>query len=189
MCAASQSINRPFGSTIVAPGAQDVLNHFHNNNQTVGSFITSIYLLGYVFGPVSTAPLSEYYGRLPVYHASNVLFLVFNICCAVSPNIGALLAFRFFAGTFGATAITLGPASIADLYVKEERGVAFAAYAVGSLFGPVIGPVGECMKCFVDGKEANSAPYSSWRLPRASQRLEMGVLAVEHHGMCSSTHC
>ena len=37
--------------------------------------------------------------------------------------------------------MALGPASIADLFAPEERGSAFASYALGSLFGPVIGPV------------------------------------------------
>lgn len=42
------------------------------------------------------------YGRLPLFHASTFLFVVFNIACAVSTSLNQLIVFRFFAGSFGA---------------------------------------------------------------------------------------
>ena len=52
--------------------------------------------------------MSEMYGRLPLYHSCNVMFVVFNIACAVSTNLNMLIVFRFLAGTFGAAPLTLG---------------------------------------------------------------------------------
>jgi MFS family permease len=75
-----------------------IMSDFNSTNQTLGAFVTSVYILGYAFGPLAWAPLSELYGRLLIYNICNVLFLIFSIACAVANNIGALVAFRFFAG-------------------------------------------------------------------------------------------
>jgi multidrug resistance protein len=87
------------------------------------------------------APLSELYGRNPIYHVSNLTFVVFTIACAVSSNLNMLIGFRFLAGTAGSTAITIGSASIADMFVAQERGAALAMWGVGGLLGPVVGPI------------------------------------------------
>lgn len=44
------------------------------------------------------APLSEMYGRLPLYHSCNFLFVVFTIAAAVASNMGQFITFRFFMG-------------------------------------------------------------------------------------------
>lgn len=77
------------------------MRDFNTTSSILGSFITSIYLLGYAFGPLVLAPVSELYGRNIVYNVCNVVFLVFNIACAKAPNMGGLLAFRLFAGIAG----------------------------------------------------------------------------------------
>lgn len=77
------------------------MRDFNTTSSILGSFITSIYLLGYAFGPLVIAPVSELYGRNIVYNVCNVIFLVFNIACAKAPNMGALLVFRLFAGIAG----------------------------------------------------------------------------------------
>lgn len=87
------------------------------------------------------APLSELYGRTPIYHVSNTLFVVFMIACAVSSSFGMLIGFRFLAGIAGSTAITIGSASIADMFLAHERGAAMALWGVGGLLGPVVGPI------------------------------------------------
>lgn len=75
---------------------------FHNDNAIVGSMTVSIYLLGYVVGPIIIAPLSEIYGRKHVLTAANVFFCVWQIGCALAPNIETLIISRFFSGVGGA---------------------------------------------------------------------------------------
>src|SRR2546423_2100631 len=91
----------PLASSMVAPGVPLILKEFHSTNETIGAFVVSIYILGYATGPLVIAPLSELYGRLYVYHTNNVLFIIWTTACALSPNVGALLVFRFFAGVAG----------------------------------------------------------------------------------------
>jgi MFS family permease len=70
-----------------APGVEGVFIEFHSTSITLASFVVSIYVLGYCIGPLFVAPLPEMYGRAPVYHVSNVLYLIFTVACAVSYTI------------------------------------------------------------------------------------------------------
>lgn len=87
------------------------------------------------------APLSEMYGRVPIYNVCNVGFVAFTVACALAPDMSSLIVFRFFAGVFGIAPITNGGGTIADLMRPEKRGSAMSVWAIGPLIGPVIGPV------------------------------------------------
>lgn len=125
-----------------APGVGQLVTDFDITSTELASFVVSVYLLGYCFGPLLIAPISEIYGRRIVYNVCNVLYVIWTIACAVAPEIGSLTVFRFFAGFAGSCPLTIGAGSIADMFVQEKRGSALAAWAIGPLIGPVIGPVG-----------------------------------------------
>ncbi|KAF2456728.1 membrane transporter [Lineolata rhizophorae] len=131
----------PLASSMFAPGVPDVMQEFKNTNQQLATFVVSVYILGFAFGPLLVAPLSEMYGRMPLYHISNVLFVVFTVACAVSSNMSMLIGFRFLAGCVGATPVTIGGGTIADIMPQEKRGGAMAMWILGPLLGPVVGPV------------------------------------------------
>lgn len=116
---------------------------FHSTNQQLASFIVSVYLLGYCFGPLILAPLSEMYGRLHIYNICNVLFVVFNVGCAKAPNLSGLIALRFLAGLAGCCPLALGAGSLADMISQEKRGMAMASWILGPITGPIIGPIGD----------------------------------------------
>ena len=124
-----------------APGVPEVMAEFKSTNEQLASFVVSVYVLGYAAGPVVLAPLSELYGRLPLYHCSNLGFLVLTVACAVSSNLNMLIGFRFIEGLFGSCPLTIGGGTIADMIVQEKRGGVMAIWALGPLMGPVIGPV------------------------------------------------
>jgi MFS family permease len=52
-----------------------------------------------------------------------------------------LIGFRFLAGMFGSTPITIGSGTISDMFRTEERGAAMAIWSIGPLLGPVVGPI------------------------------------------------
>ncbi|KAM0090432.1 hypothetical protein ACP6JD_006240 [Aspergillus fumigatus] len=131
----------PLASSMVAPAGGLVIETFNITSESLASFVVSIYLVGFAVGPLVLGPLSEIYGRLRIYQACNAVFIVWNVACAVAPNVGSLLAFRLFAGIAGSCPLTLGAGSIADLFVPEERGAAMSIYSMGPLMGPVIGPI------------------------------------------------
>ncbi|KAK2782510.1 hypothetical protein FQN52_000838 [Onygenales sp. PD_12] len=131
----------PLGSSMFAPGTAEVMTEFRSSNQELAAFVVSVYLLGYAFGPLLIAPLSELYGRMYLYHVCNILFVVFNVACALAPSLDSLIAFRFLAGAAGSCPLTIGAGSLADMIRQEKRGAAMGAWAIGPLIGPVVGPV------------------------------------------------
>jgi MFS family permease len=68
----------------------------------------SFYTLGFTIGPILAAPLSELYGRRPVYWTSMPLLLIFTAIAASSNSIAVLIIFRFLAGFGGSGALAVG---------------------------------------------------------------------------------
>lgn len=124
-----------------APSMPQALEDFHSNNVDMGNLSVSILVLGYAFGPLIHAPVSELYGRLVVYHVNSILFIVFNVGCALSVNLPMLITFRLLTGLVGACPLALGPASIADTFKQDERGKAIAVWNLPILLGPTLGPL------------------------------------------------
>lgn len=125
-----------------APGVGQLVRDFKITSVEMSSFVVSVYLLGYCFGPLIIAPISEIFGRRIVYNVCNVLYVIVTVACALAPEVGSLTVFRFCAGVAGSSPLTIGAGSIADMFVQEKRGSAMAAWALGPLIGPVVGPVG-----------------------------------------------
>lgn len=88
----------PLASSMFAPGVPEVMKTFNSTNEMLEGFMVSVYVLGFAFGPMIIAPLSEMYGRLPLYHSCNCFFIIFNIAAAVSSNMGMFIVFRFLMG-------------------------------------------------------------------------------------------
>ncbi|MCJ1471760.1 hypothetical protein MMC13_000400 [Lambiella insularis] len=140
-CLSAMTFITPLASSMFAPGVPDVLSDFKSDNALLGSFVVSVYILGYATGPLAIAPLSELYGRRWLYNSTNVLFVIFTIACAVASSLNMLIGFRFLAGCMGSAMLTMGGGTVADLFKQEERGSAIAIWSLGPLMGPVVGPI------------------------------------------------
>ena len=124
-----------------APAVPEVMQEFNSTNVDLASFVVSIYILGYAFGPLVIAPMSELYGRLPVYHVNTGLFIVFNIAGAKSTSLPMLIAFRFLTGIAGSCPLTVGSGTIADCFRQEERGKVMSVWILPVLLGKSLNPV------------------------------------------------
>lgn len=132
----------PLASTMFAAAVPILMDEFGVESKILNAFVVSIFVLGFVIGPLICSPLSELHGRLPVYHTSNFVFLCFTIACAVAPSLPALMVFRFMAGSAGSAALAIGGGTIADVIPIHHRGKAMVLFSMGPILGPVIGPVG-----------------------------------------------
>lgn len=152
-------------STVIAPGVPKIMRHLRFSNHMSGCFIVSVYVLGQITGPLLLLPLSGMYGRCIVYHISNILFIIFNIGCAVAQSTSALIAFRFLAGCAAGCPLALGYRSMEEMYPDKKRyqrqeilvhhhssvkrpgrlfkngDQAAAALTIASMLGSSIGPV------------------------------------------------
>ncbi|KAE8443808.1 hypothetical protein EG329_001315 [Mollisiaceae sp. DMI_Dod_QoI] len=138
---ASITFISPLASSMFAPAVSFMDATFHNSSLLLSSLSVSIFVLGYVVGPLLLAPLSEIYGRRYVLTCANIFFCLWQIGAALSPNLSALIVFRFLAGIGGSGCLTIGGGVIADLFHPDRRGLASSVYSLGPLFGPVLGPI------------------------------------------------
>lgn len=123
-----------------APNIVDAQVELHSDDDTLATLSMTIYILGFGLGPLLFAPLSEMYGRAPVYRACLSVFLIFTAGCALSTNMNMLVAARFFAGCLGAAPVAIGGAVVGDLFEVEERGTAMSVYQAGQIISAVVGP-------------------------------------------------
>jgi MFS family permease len=110
-------------------------------SSTVSVLTVSIYMLGFAFGSLLMAPISELYGRFWIFNICNVVFLAMNIGCAATHDLGGFLICRFLAGVVGSAPLTIGGGTIADVTEPEDRGKAMSGFGLGPLLGPVSTPM------------------------------------------------
>ncbi|TIC96821.1 putative transporter [Colletotrichum higginsianum] len=130
----------PLASAVYTPALDQVVGDFNiEDNLTLANLTVSAYVLGFSAGPLLLAPLSETFGKKPVYQACNVLLLLCNLACMVAPSAEWLIIFRFVAGCAGASPITQGIGTATDIMTKEKRARAMSVMAFGSVCSPSIG--------------------------------------------------
>ncbi|EMC92111.1 hypothetical protein BAUCODRAFT_78487 [Baudoinia panamericana UAMH 10762] len=110
-------------------------------SDTLGVLGVTTYLFGMATGAVILAPLSEMYGRRPIYVASLFLFVIFVIPCAVAKDIATILVARFFGAFCASAMISNAAGSVNDIVEEQYRALAFSIWSVGPMNGPVLGPV------------------------------------------------
>ncbi|OGM51169.1 MFS multidrug transporter [Aspergillus bombycis] len=131
----------PFASSVFAPGVSLAAQEFGQTSSIHSSFTVTAYLFGYLSGPLVLSPLSEVCGRRITLNVATTIFVLFQIGCALAPNLSALIVFRFLTGFGGSGCLTIGGGMVVDLFETEQRGLALSFYSFGPLFAPVIGPI------------------------------------------------
>ncbi|KAE8150323.1 major facilitator superfamily domain-containing protein [Aspergillus avenaceus] len=133
--------NSVFDSTIPSGGIRFIAADLDVHNETQRVLPTSVYLIGYVMGPLAFGPMSEVYGRRKVMVGTFVLFTVFTLACAVAPNWSALIIFRTLCGIFASTPIAVTGGLFADVYRSPlARGRTMALSMAITTAGPQFAP-------------------------------------------------
>ncbi|EFW99827.1 major facilitator superfamily transporter multidrug resistance [Grosmannia clavigera kw1407] len=102
----------------------------------------SMYLVGYVFGPLVWAPLSEQVGRRLIMVFTFFVFIVFTMACALAPNWPVFLVFRLICGVSASSPVVLVAGVMADMYGDPKtRGRAVAVFLGTTLIGSLTGPI------------------------------------------------
>ncbi|KAK5691194.1 hypothetical protein LTR97_011846 [Elasticomyces elasticus] len=133
-------VNATFASSSPSGCLGSISEELHVSREAAGLVVT-LFLLGYCFGPLLWAPLSEFYGRRYIFYATFLAYWAFTFLCAFTPNFGGLLVGRFLTGTFAAAALSNAPGVLADLWGPVERGNAMALFSMMTFIGPALGPV------------------------------------------------
>ncbi|KAM0709309.1 hypothetical protein Q7P35_003347 [Cladosporium inversicolor] len=115
--------------------APDIVMAF-NSSTELGTVGLSMYLLGFAIGPMLLAPLSEYFGRNPVYIGSWFVLVMFQIPLALAHNMPTVIVCRLIQGFGGSAPLTNTGGSISDVWERNESGNAMTVYGLSSTFSP-----------------------------------------------------
>ncbi|KAI0204767.1 major facilitator superfamily transporter multidrug resistance [Astrocystis sublimbata] len=131
------SLTSVWASTAYAPGNKNIADTF-NTSPTVALLGTSLLLIGWAFGPLTWAPLSELYGRKWPVLIPVLLSTIMSFVTAAAKDIQTVLITRFLNGFFGSAPITSTGGVFVDLWAPTARGMAVVGYTFCSL-APVVG--------------------------------------------------
>lgn len=104
------------------------------------SYLTSLQIAILGGGPLVWKPLSQRFGRRPIFLVSLVLSCVCNIGCATSPGYASMAACRALAAFFICPAMAIGSAVVAETFFKRERARYMGVWTVMVTLGVPTGP-------------------------------------------------
>lgn len=120
----------------------------------VATLTTSLYVLGYAFGPLVWGPFSELQGRKMPILIGMFGFSVFAFGTAAGKDLQTVMICRFFTGFFGSCPLAVVAAIFADMFDNTQRGIAIVVFSSMVFMGPMLGP-------FIGGFIQES--YLKWR--------------------------
>lgn len=101
-------------------------------------------LTSYLVSNAIILPLSGWFslllGRKRFYMTCVALFTLSSFLCGVAPTLGFLVLFRVMQGIGGGGLQPSEQAILADTFLPQQRGMAFAIYGVAVVTAPAIGP-------------------------------------------------
>ena len=144
----------------------NVLTHQWNISHVVYNTGITLFCFGFGIAPMVLAPFSEINGRRPVFVVTGVLFVVCQLCSAVTQSFGGMLAARLFLGIGGSTFSTMVGGILADIWDSSERNTPMTIFTGATLFGTGLGPL-------VSGFVVQNI---SWRWVFYIQTITSGIL-------------
>ena len=85
--------------------------------------------------------LANVIGRKRYYMISVALFTLASFLCGIAPNLTCLILARVLQGAAGGGLAAVEQSMLVDTFPPKQRGMAFAAYGIVVIVGPVVGPV------------------------------------------------
>ena len=105
-----------------------------------GTWVVTSYLVANAIVLPMSGWLALYFGRKRLLMLCIAGFTVSSLFCGLSRGLDALIFFRVVQGLTGGGLQPLAQAIMLESFPKEKHGHAMAAYAVGIMFAPIIGP-------------------------------------------------
>jgi DHA2 family multidrug resistance protein len=85
--------------------------------------------------------LADVIGRKRYYMWSVAVFTLASLLCGIAPNLGLLLVARVVQGLAAGGLAAIEQSMLVDTFAPQRRGMAFAAYGMVVIAGPIVGPV------------------------------------------------
>ncbi|KAI9021877.1 major facilitator superfamily domain-containing protein [Hyaloraphidium curvatum] len=139
--ASAASLVAVLEGAIFTPAIYEVQQEL-GTTEVLSNLSIACYTVATAIAPLFWAPLSEVYGRKPVYLGSLAFCLLGSVALVFTPELGIgwLIGWRVVQGLGACAAFSVGAGTISDIYRIEQRGRAFGINSLGPLLGALIGP-------------------------------------------------
>jgi multidrug resistance protein len=111
------------------------------NSRIVSTVGLSMFVLGIALGPMFFSPMSEFYGRRPIYLVAWTAYVIWIIPQTVAKNIATMLVFRFLDGFAGSTFLAVSGGTVGDLFSRDQLQAPMALFTITPFLGPCAGPL------------------------------------------------
>lgn len=122
-------------STSYTATLEPLKQDFGISSSTVPTLGITTYLLGLAIGSLVLAPISETFGRKPVYVIALFFFFILVIPCALAKNMETIIIVRFFGAIAGSATIANAPGTVGDIVSDEYRALVFSIWSIGPMNG------------------------------------------------------
>ena len=109
----------PFAIDMYLPALPAIGSALHADVHQV-QFSLMAFFLSFAVSQVIYGPASDMFGRKPPLYVGIALFVAGSIGCALAPDIGTLIAFRFVQGLGGGAPNVLARAVVRDLHTDRK---------------------------------------------------------------------
>ncbi|GIC85056.1 putative MFS transporter [Aspergillus udagawae] len=124
----------------ITPAYEDITIEFGKSVQSA-SYLTSLQIAILGGAPLFWKPLSNRFGRRPIFLLSLIISLVCNVGCAKSPTYGSMAACRALVAFFISPAAAIGSAVVTETFFKKERAKYMGVWTLMVTLGVPVGPL------------------------------------------------
>jgi len=126
-------------TTVVNVSIPHIAGNLASTNEEGTWVVTSYLVANAVVLPIS-GWLANYMGRKRLLLTCVAGFTVTSLCCGLAASLPQLIFFRVLQGLTGGGLQPLAQAILLETFPKERHGHAMAAYGIGILLAPILGP-------------------------------------------------
>lgn len=105
-----------------------------------GTWVVTSYLVSNAIILPMSGWLANYIGRKKLLLSCVAGFTITSLCCGFATSLNALIFFRVMQGLSGGGLQPLAQAILLETFPKHKHGQAMAAFGIGILFAPILGP-------------------------------------------------
>jgi DHA1 family bicyclomycin/chloramphenicol resistance-like MFS transporter len=132
----------PFAIDMYLP-ALPAIGHALSADDHQVQFSLMAFFLSFAVSQVIYGPASDMFGRKPPLYVGIALFVAGSIGCALAPDIGTLIAFRFIQGLGGGAPNVITRAVVRDLHTGAEAtrlmSLLMLVFSVSPILAPLVG--------------------------------------------------
>jgi len=136
----AQTAMGPLAIDTYLPALPTITREFATTSGAV-QLSLSLYFIGIALGQAIYGPLSDRHGRRPPLFVGLALFVVGSLGCALAPNVGTLIVFRFVQALGGCAPLVIPRAIVRDLFDERDSVTMLSVLMLVMGLAPILAPL------------------------------------------------